>query len=295
MDGGGIYASGWATVRDSHIARNSAPLGGGIFGNSRNGDVSDCVIEKNSADAGAGINDDAPHNGGILRNVIRHNVAKGGSGGGIRVQLLAIESSVMINNLVVGNQAKTGGGIYVNNYDDKGYTSALLVNNRVADNASREVGQLYFDRWSTWHRLYNNIFAGQPALTCSVAAYGTPTFDHNDVLGGAEGSCATTATTGSNLAVDPRFALGPKGQSPGRGFAAGRRGLERRRVPQVARPRRPAPHHRRRARQDRRHGGLRVQAGPLACRAWHRFEGWGQVFRPDPVFWRCDRKMRGQV
>jgi len=207
-EGGGVaLIDAGATIRHNRIALNGAERGAGVFLRSRKALLFDNAIEDNGADdlgGGVMVDDGEPT---ILRNVIRGNDAGLGSGGGIYVDQSSPE---VADNLLAGNQAQFGGGIYV---DGRGRSQGRWFDNTVADNSGggNPGSQL---RIVDGHRILfaNNVFSGSRALHCVDEVNGlSPRFEFNDVDGGADGTCAGTATGGTNLQRDPLFTRGENG------------------------------------------------------------------------------------
>jgi hypothetical protein len=169
----------------------------------------------------------------IENNVIRNNSSPGGSGGAINIQDGGDTGTVIVQNLIYGNQAGCGGGAIAFN---TGYVSppgfdVLVANNTIVNNTGQATGgysecasisQFYPSPDSYGEGRFtavfvNNIVSGStsyPAINCgwfeTPTEWQQPIFDHNILVnaGGAFfGSfCIDVSAKYGNLTADPRFA-----------------------------------------------------------------------------------------
>jgi len=153
----------------------------------------------------------------VENNVITNNSAifSGGQGGGICIVpdgSNAVTTNIqIIQNLIFGNTADNGGGIYVGS----GYGSVIFTSNTIADNNGSYGGSgVFLGVYFAATQYYNNLIIGAPGES---ALYGTcqgasVTMLNNDLLApGASGiqtsGCDVTGslTTNGNLSANPLF------------------------------------------------------------------------------------------
>jgi len=143
---------------------------------------------------------------------IEYNVISGNSaeeGGGIGIVNTANES--IIGNVIVRNQAGSGGGIYW--LIPASSRGLLLVNNTIADNSSPSGSGVFADGYDGNAALWNNIIVaagGQMAVFCgNFNDVQVPSFRSNDVFsatGAAYGGICTDRTgISGNISADPLF------------------------------------------------------------------------------------------
>ena len=145
----------------------------------------------------------------ISGNIIQGNSA-GGNGGGVVIG----SSPVLLNNVITGNTASQGGGVYA--FANQGQPA--FVNNTIADNSAGVGTQLYIDAADGNVEIANNLlidFTGSGAVFCGSTSGQIPVFNHNDVFsvqsstGAAApaytGACPDTTGTNGNLQADPNF------------------------------------------------------------------------------------------
>ena len=221
----GCGGGGIATVQSSAIIRNNVisnnmsancfpPQGGGgvrIVG-SGNVQLLNNIItgnqQQNGGDGG-GVMADQFANALISGNIIQGNSA-GGNGGGVVIG----SSPVLLNNVITGNTASQGGGVYA--FANQGQPA--FVNNTIADNSAGVGTQLYIDAADGNVEIANNLlidFTGSGAVFCGSTSGQIPVFNHNDVFsvqsstGAAApaytGACPDTTGTNGNLQADPNF------------------------------------------------------------------------------------------
>jgi hypothetical protein len=101
-----------------------------------------------------------------------------------------------------------------------GVGGGKYTNNTFADNVASKGSEVYLMGYSSSLPLANNIFRGS-STSAAVYCDGTydaksPKFEFNDAYSSkgpaAQGTCATTATSGTNLSVNPGFV--GKGDKP---------------------------------------------------------------------------------
>jgi hypothetical protein len=140
---------------------------------------------------------------------VRGNVIRGNSvvnhGGGIDV---GNSDALIVQNLITGNQAEQGGGIYW--VVGEGERGPLVVNNTIADNLGQGSG-IFARGFDAGGRLFNNIVlstSGESAIYCYPDRT-PPVFMFNNVYtaGGTayEGSCGDPTGTDGNISADPLF------------------------------------------------------------------------------------------
>jgi hypothetical protein len=154
----------------------------------------------------------------VENNVITNNSAmfSGGQGGGIYIVPDATtevtENVQIIQNLIFGNTADDGGGIYVG---WSGYGSVIFTSNTIADNNGSYGGSgVYLGVYGEATQYYNNLIIGAPGES---ALYGTcqgasVTIFNNDLLApGANAvqtsGCDVTGNLGTNgnVSANPLF------------------------------------------------------------------------------------------
>ena len=167
------------------------------------------VIAGNASIVGGGIS--LWSAGPIIRgNLIEGNTASGLSpcspGGGIAIR--ALSDPLIAQNVIVGNSAGCGGGIYW------GSTGLRLVNNTIADNDGAKGSGIHAE--GTAGQLSNSIIVGrdgQNAVYCE--AWSALAFRFNNVLTTAAApygeSCIDPTGTNGNISSDPLFVNRPKG------------------------------------------------------------------------------------
>ena len=217
-DGGGIgIASGSPLIQRNTITSNSNETcsGGGGGGISIFGDSSAEILDNVISDNGRG----SSYGGGIYLSgfgdgtpIIKRNIIKGNEanqGGGIYIA--AFSGTLVVQNLITGNQAFTeGGGIYL--FGDIG---PILVNNTIADNKATSNGSgIFAFGFGARTELTNNIIVPKPGrdgLYCySVVPLPTPPiirFNNIFSAGGLAyaGACPDMTGTNGNISADPQF------------------------------------------------------------------------------------------
>jgi len=195
LGGAGIKVSGAsaAVIESNFIADNSLTGGNG-------GGISLFA-------AGAPV----IRNNRIVRNSVS-GVSPAARGGGIYI--VNQSDALIVQNLIVGNSAGEGGGVYW--LVPSGARGPRLVNNTMVDNQATVAGQgsaVFADGFDVNAVLVNNILvapAGQTALHCgNFNDPNSPVIQFNDVFtpgGPAYGGICTNQTgINGNLSADPAF------------------------------------------------------------------------------------------
>lgn len=215
--GGGIEVLGGATIRHNRFAKNRSDcVGGGIYVDNylqRNADVVivDNLIERNYAIHGGGVLALTPVV--LVRNVIRDNYADQ-QGGGIAAWAPDMH---VADNAVYGNNAGFTGGVAI--ALEQGDRGGQWANNTIVGNFGWDVNEISVGGYGSGVTFANNVVVsldGRLAIHCSKTFDRvSPVFKRNDVYAQgnrpASGSCAQTATHGSDMHVDPQFADGTNG------------------------------------------------------------------------------------
>jgi len=121
------------------------------------------------------------------------------------------ESNALITqNLIVGNTASTGGGVYW--LVPFGARGPFLVNNTIYANSASQGSGVLADGFDSQSQLVNNIIVaspGQAAVTCSAYVSSVPIFRNNDVVptSGSPygGTCGNPTGSNGNISIDPLF------------------------------------------------------------------------------------------
>jgi hypothetical protein len=200
-------------IQDNVISNNSQIYcsgggGGGIsVGGAGQAQIIDNVITGNSFSYGGGIELFAAGTPTIRGNVIRANTASTFGGG---MYIVNHSDASIVQNLIIGNQAGQGGGIYWG--VPSGYRGPLLVNNTIADNRGQGSG-IFAGGFDAQAQLFNNIVVGVPGQS---AVYCDPFYDpappifksNNVFSSGAAaygGTCGDPTGTNGNISADPLF------------------------------------------------------------------------------------------
>jgi hypothetical protein len=217
--GGGIYGSsaspliqGNTITNNSQIAGWSGGGGGGIALGSWNSplsaQISGNTISGNSFSSGGGLQLNAVGTPTIQNNIIQNNVALS-QGGGLYV--INQSDANIVQNLVTGNRATDGAGMYV--LTPSGTRGPWLTNNTLASNsATGSASGIYASGFFSQSKYFNNVVvgaSGQTALVCDLT-YSTvqPVFDHNDLFSPAATpvtGCIGVVGANGNISVDPLF------------------------------------------------------------------------------------------
>ena len=194
------------TINGNSTLGCSGGMGGGIdVQGAASAQIVHNVITNNASDFGGGISLFASGTPTLLNNTISNN--NGRTQGGAIYAVNQSDANI-IQNLVIGNSAPSGGGFYVS--PPQGTRGALLVNNTIIGNPANDSGVL-LSGFDASVELTNNIvvsYAAQPALLCNPGA--TPILDHNDFFNpsaaSSSGACAQAVVINGNFGADPQFA-----------------------------------------------------------------------------------------
>lgn len=196
--GGGIYASGNATIVDCYIGNNEAHDGGGAATSSSSfSDVIfiNCTFTNNLARSSGG----AFYAGGspmIMHCSITGNLSLG-DGGGLylsdRDDNPEVRNSIITNNRAVGN----GGGVY---YD---LGDSTLTNCTITQNTAGSQGGGVYCGFGSEPTITNCVLWGNGRDEIFVGEEAFPVVTFSDVKGGWRGR--------GNIDRNPRFVTGPLG------------------------------------------------------------------------------------
>src|SRR5262245_2486473 len=186
--GGGIYIIGEGSpeILDNEISDNVNAAGGGIF---MPGGKTTPIIKRNV----------------IKGNRVPQPGHSGGEGGGI--YMVNEVDALIVQNLITGNQAVRGGGIYWL------VGKSILVNNTIADNDATFMGSgILADGARSGIQLTNNIIIAKPgqfALHCGNFVQEPPTIRFNNIFSvdglAYGGACSDRTGMEGNISADPRF------------------------------------------------------------------------------------------
>ena len=229
--GGGIGVYfGSPLIEDNTIRNNSqrsnseGGVGGGgisVDGSGSAQIIGNRIVKNTWPGSGGGISLDAAGTPLIQNNVISSNSAEWvprsvlSQGGGI---YSVNDSSVqIIQNLIIGNSATQGGGIYLSVPEGQNDTPVLVNNTIAAEPGLTQGTAVWVGGFDNQVQFFNNIMVGiSVTLTTSVVyCDGTysqqpPTFTNNDAYSsgsGLQGTCADQNLGNGNLSVDPQFVM----------------------------------------------------------------------------------------
>jgi len=247
-DGGGIRISNASPrIYANAVIGNRACAGAGIFIASGSPVIEGNTIAENvqagcaGGTGGGGIGIRGSSNALIRRNIIRDNTLTAADGGGISlfgagtptielniisgnsvsgiipcaqggaIWIVNASDATILGNLIVGNHAGCGGGIYW--LVPSGGRGPLMVNNTLADNDAFSGSAILADGFDANTVLINNIIAapaGQTAVFCgNFNDVNPPQFRFNNVVsvsGTAFGGICTDQTgLNGNISADPQF------------------------------------------------------------------------------------------
>jgi hypothetical protein len=195
------------TITSNRTIEACGGSGGGISVGGNSSEILDNVISDNTSPNGngGGITISA-RNPIIKRNIIERNNAAG-SGGGLYMQ---ISSGLIVQNLITGNQGRSGAGLFLLLPPGAAH-GPILVNNTIADNnATFSNDTIFID--GDGIELINNIIVakpGQNALRCGLLEPNTPIMRFNNIFssgGMAYGrNCPDKTGTDGNISADPQF------------------------------------------------------------------------------------------
>ncbi|MBN2210982.1 MAG: right-handed parallel beta-helix repeat-containing protein, partial [Sedimentisphaerales bacterium] len=210
--GGGFHngPGSWCLIQGNVISYNhtDGEAGGGIyaFSKSRVTVVDNEIISNRATLNGYGAGIWLWDNTGSLveRNIISGNHAEGsqGRGGGIGI----IKGDVIVrNNLICGNQALRGGGIWIQNATTSQIVNNTIVGNRCLLTEGAGIGVA----WSANPTITNNVLAdnhpggGIYATACSPLILFNNLWNHAD--GNYLGDLSDLTGVDGNISADPVF------------------------------------------------------------------------------------------
>jgi len=245
--GGGIYVSGGSPVITNNIVQYNTSCGGGFgIGLYFSSPLiqNNSIVNNNNRNAscsggdGGGILVGGAGTAQIIGNVVANNAAFSGDGGGIElfaagtpvirnnvisgntasglfpsttgggINMLNDSNPLMIGNLIYGNSAGQGAGVYF------GSSSAIVVNNTIADNSVASLGSAAYVVGGAAVQFFNNILVGQSgqnAVYCgSLQSWQpSPAFNNNDAFSpsgsGFDAGCPGASGQNGNISTDPLF------------------------------------------------------------------------------------------
>jgi len=228
--GAGVYSSfGSPLIQGNRIVGNflygcTGGFGLGVYiaGDSAVELIGNTITDNNGPAHGGGVTLFAAGHAVVRSNIIARNVTSGFSpctqGGGI--WMVNFSEATIVNNLVVGNVAGCGGGLYWSG--SSGVNT--FVNNTVADNDAPEGSAIAFIGADARHLIFNNLLigkSGQPAVHCSSnsSPAPSPVINASDVFSSQSlpfsGTCADQTGMRGNVSADPKFIHGPQGDALG--------------------------------------------------------------------------------
>jgi parallel beta-helix repeat protein len=226
-EGNGIGVGFGSPIIQTNVITNNSNAGcGGIGGagiglrGASSAQIIGNTISNNSADSyGGGIALWSANAVLIQNNVISGNTA-GNNGGGISM-FNDTSSVIVVQNLIKGNRAPTGNGVYWSN------PPSAFVNNTIVDSPLSSGGStVWADGFGYPVKIVNNVIVASGgainAFTCNYADFPTLTFTFNDAFstkGAAySGMCTDQTGTNGNISANPKFIgssnLRLKGGSP---------------------------------------------------------------------------------
>ncbi len=160
--GGGVFCLGSSPrVSQCVISRNGADHGGGIFGNQgASPAITSCTITENQAVySGGGIGQFFDDSLDVWGSRISDN-SGGYFGGGI---YFSGDLAEILNCMISGNQADSGGGVYCNNHIASYISHCTIVEN-TAIGTYGAGGGVYYDWYSGYLSIMNSILWNNSAL-----------------------------------------------------------------------------------------------------------------------------------
>lgn len=223
-NGGGIGSSfGSPAITRNVIRNNKASLGAGVFIGGATVARFPPVVSNNVIEANATY--DYYFGGGLAlwaagvviveNNKIAGNQASDGQGGGV---FIANEADAQfIQNVITGNSAGAGGGVYLS--VPVSSIGLLFVNNTIAANNSADGSAVWAGGFDSNDEFFNNLIigtAGQIAFHCDTLYSSVPPIvQFNDAWAssgtGFDGGCAGDSGSNGNISVDPIFVSPTKG------------------------------------------------------------------------------------
>lgn len=228
-EGAGIFVSNGSPLIQGNDIRNNAQYGcsGGVGGGGIGllggpaAEIRNNTIEQNnltSADGG-GISMFAAGSPVISGNIIRQNSAAGLSpcAHGGAIAMVNQSDALIVNNLITGNSAGCGGGVYWS--VPSGNRGPFLVNNTIAANFAGQGAAAYGGGFQSQAQLINNILISTNAATtlyCDGTYSSTPPIlASNDIFTTSgtsyAGTCAGLAGSNGNISSDPLFTAAASG------------------------------------------------------------------------------------
>jgi hypothetical protein len=217
-NGGGIGSSfGSPTITQNVMRNNTASMGAGVFIGGATVAKFPPIVSNNTIEAnttydyyfGGGLTLWAAGIVIVQNNKITNNQAPNGQGGGV---FIANEADAQfIQNLITGNSAGAGGGVYLS--VPVSSVGLLFVNNTIAGNDSADGSGVWAGGFDSNDQFLNNLIIGNPGQTafhCDTLYSSTPPivqFNDGWTSGGTgfDGSCATDSGSKGNISADPTF------------------------------------------------------------------------------------------
>jgi nitrous oxidase accessory protein NosD len=223
-DGGaGIMSYHGSPVIQGNVIKNNGQIpgyaggigGGGVaIGGLSSAQLLNNIIVNNSwATAnGGGVTLNAAGTPTVQNNLIANNATYGPQGQGGGLYLMNQSDASIVQNVITGNFALAGGGVYWN--VPPGARGPFLINNTIYGNEAVEGSGVFADGSDVQAKLVNNIivaFPGEHAVTCgNFNDVNPPIFQNNDVVapGGYPytGLCTNQTGLNGNISADPLFA-----------------------------------------------------------------------------------------
>jgi hypothetical protein len=118
--------------------------------------------------------------------------------------------AAIVQNLIVGNSASMGGGLYF--LVPSSGRGPFLINNTIYGNPSPQGSGVFADGFDGQSEMINNIIvatSGQTAVICGNFTTSMPVFTTNDVFSNSGlaygGTCGTQTGLNGNISADPLF------------------------------------------------------------------------------------------
>jgi hypothetical protein len=221
-DGGGIASYlGSPIIQGNMITNNiqtpgySGGAGGGgigIVGGETTQILNNYISNNSWATGGGGISLFSAGTATVLNNVIANNRSNSQQSQGGGLYIVNYSDVMIAQNLIIGNSAATGGGVYW--AVPIGTRGPFFINNTFYANDSPKGSGISALRPSAQVRVVNNIIvakAGQTAVYCDGSSVDSsvPTFVTNDVVSTSGltygGFCPNQTGSTGNISADPLF------------------------------------------------------------------------------------------